>query len=48
MVHNEEEHNTFLFAIPPEAILLLQGLLPDNQYRTLLSRTPRLSALAIC
>jgi len=46
MVHNEEEDNTFLFAIPPEAIPLLQGLLPEDQYRMLLSRTPSLSTLA--
>ncbi len=46
MVHNAEEDNTFLFAVPPEAILLLQGLLAEDQYRALLSRTPRLSALA--
>ena len=46
MVHNEEEDNTFLFAVPPVAIPLLQGLLSDDQYRMLLSRTPRLSALA--
>ncbi len=47
MVHNEEEDNTFLFAIPPEAIPLLQGMLPDGQYRTLVAHTPKLSALQI-
>ncbi len=46
MVHNEEEDNTFLFAVPPVAIPLLGGLLLDEQYRVLLSRTPRLSTLA--
>ncbi len=46
MVHNEEEDNTFLFAIPPEAILLLQGQLPEEQDRKLFALTPKLSALA--
>jgi hypothetical protein len=46
LVHNEEEYNTFLFAIPPVTIPLLRGLLTEDQYRALLSRTPRLSALA--
>ncbi len=47
MVHNEEEDNTFLFAIPPEAIPLLQGLLPEDQYRTLIVRTPKLAAMPV-
>ncbi|MDP9382966.1 MAG: hypothetical protein M3Q29_23085 [Chloroflexota bacterium] len=47
MVHNEEEDNTFLFAIPPEVIPLLQGLLPDQEYRTLVARTPKLSAMPV-
>jgi len=46
MVHNEEEDNTFLFAVPPEAIPLTQVLIPEDQYQALLSRTPRLSTLA--
>ncbi|MDP9352765.1 MAG: hypothetical protein M3P51_14675 [Chloroflexota bacterium] len=46
MVHNEEEDNTFLFAVPPEIVLLLRGMLPDDQYRELLSRTPGLAQLA--
>ncbi len=46
MVHDTEEDNTYMFAIPPEAIPLLGGLLPDDQYRTLLARTPKLSVLA--
>jgi hypothetical protein len=46
MVHNEEEDNSFLFAIPPEAILLLRGLLPDDQFRTLVAHTPKLAGLA--
>ncbi len=46
MVHNEVEDNTFLFAVPPEAIPLLGGLLPDDQYRKLLERTPKLASLA--
>ncbi len=37
MVHNEEEDNTFLFAIPPEVIPLLEGLLPNEQYSKLLA-----------
>lgn len=40
------DDDSFLFAVPPEAILLLEGLLPDDQYRTLLARTPKLAALA--
>ena len=44
MLHADD--NTYLFAVPPEVILLLRGMLPDDQYRTLLSRTPRLSAMA--
>lgn len=39
--------DTFLFAIPPEAILLLRGLLPEDQFRTLLARTPTLAGLAV-
>ncbi len=46
MVHNEEEDNTFLFAVPPVAIPLLGGLLPDEQHRTLIERTPKLAGLA--
>ncbi len=46
MVHNEEEDNTFLFALPPEVIVLLGGMLPDDQYRQLLERTPKLASLA--
>ena len=45
VVHNEGEDNTFLFAVPPVAIPLLQGLLSEDQYRALLSSTPGLSAL---
>ncbi len=44
MLHTED--NTFMYAVPPEVIVLLEGILPDHQYRTLLERTPRLSALA--
>ncbi len=46
MAHNEEEDNTFLFALPPVAIPLLRRLLAEDQYKALLSRTPRLSTLA--
>ncbi len=44
MLHTED--NTFMYAVPPEVIVLLEGLLTDDQYRQLLERTPRLSALA--
>ena len=44
MLHTED--NTFMYAVPPDVILLLEGILPNDQYRELLSRTPRLSALA--
>jgi len=44
MLHTED--NTFMYAIPPEVILLLEGMLPDDQYRKLLSRAPKLSSLA--
>ena len=40
------EGTTQLWAVPPEVLLLLKGMLPDEEYRTLLSRTPRLFALA--
>lgn len=46
MVHYEPEDNTFLFAVPPEVILILQGLLPEDEYRALLARTPTLAPLA--
>ncbi len=46
MVHDAEEDNTYLFAIPPEVIPLLQGLLPEDQYRQLLVRTPKLASIA--
>jgi hypothetical protein len=44
MVHDHDEENTYMFAIPPEAIPLLLGLLPDNQYHRLVSRTPARTA----
>ncbi len=37
------DDDTFLFAVPPEAIPLLQGLLPEAQYSKLLERTPGLA-----
>ena len=40
------EGTTQLWALRPEVILLLGGILPDDQYRTLLERTPSLSTLA--
>ncbi len=38
-VHDNDEQNTYMFAFPPEAIPLLLGLLPDDQYAKLLERT---------
>jgi hypothetical protein len=35
MVHDNDEENTYMFALPPEAIPLLLGLLPEDQYRRL-------------
>ena len=40
------EGTTLPWAVPPEVIVLLGGILPEDQYRMLLSRTPRLAALA--
>ncbi len=37
--------NTYLFAVPPEAILLLSGMLPDEQYHELLGRMPSLASI---
>ncbi len=44
MLHTED--NTHMYAVPPEVILLLKGLLSEDQYRALLSRTPKLTSLA--
>ena len=44
MLHADD--NTYLFAVPPEVILLLRGMLPEDQYYRLIERTPRLSTLA--
>ncbi len=38
--------NTYHFTVPPEAILLIEGILPDDEYRKLIERTPRISTLA--
>ena len=46
MIVLHTEDNTFMYAVPPEVILLLEGTLPDDQYRQLLEHTPRLSSLA--
>ena len=43
MQHTED--NTFTYAVPPEVIVLLEGILPDEEYRTLLERTPKLDRL---
>ncbi len=45
MVHDADEENTYMFALPPEAIPLLLGLLLDGQYRTLVARTPALAGM---
>ncbi len=42
--HDVEEENTYMFAVPPAAIPLLLGLLPDDQYRRLVARTPARTA----
>jgi hypothetical protein len=34
-VHDNDEENTYMFALPPEAVPLLLGLLPEDQYRRL-------------
>ncbi len=44
MLHADD--NTYLFAVPPEVILLLKGMLPDDQYDRLLDRTPSLADIA--
>jgi hypothetical protein len=46
LVHDSEEENTYMFAVPSEAIPLLQGLLPDDQYSKLMERTPSLAGIA--
>ena len=48
MVHNEQEDNTFLFAMPPVVIVLLEGLLANDRYQPLLLHTPQLSTVAGC
>jgi hypothetical protein len=40
------DSSTYLFAVPPEVIPLLPGLLPDDQYLRLIEGTLRLSAPA--
>ncbi len=40
------EGTTQLWGVPPVVIVLLKGMLPDDQYRLLTEHTPRLSALA--
>ncbi len=40
------EGTTQLWAVPPEVIVLLDGILPDDQYRLLIERTPKLANLA--
>ncbi len=44
MLHADD--NTYLFAAPPEVIVLLKDMLPDDQYYKLLERTPSLAGLA--
>lgn len=45
-VHDADEDNTYMFAIPPEVVPLLEGLLPDDQYRKIVAHTPKLAGLA--
>ncbi len=40
MLHTQD--NTYMYAVPPEVLLLLKGRLPDDQYRKLIERTPGL------
>ncbi len=44
MLHADD--STYLFAVPPEIILLLKGMLPDDQYRKLTEQTPSLADVA--
>ncbi len=46
MVHDDDEDNTYMFAVPPEVIPLLKGMLPDEQYHKLVERTPILTDIA--
>ena len=39
------EGTTQLWAVPPEVIVLLEGMLPGDQYRKLLERTSSLAGL---
>ncbi len=39
------EGTTQLWAVQPEVLVLLKGMLPDEQYRKLLERTPKLAGL---
>lgn len=43
MLHTAD--NTFMYAVPPEAIVLLEGLLADDQYHTLIKRTSKLAGM---
>ncbi len=43
-MHHADD-GTYLFAVPPEVIVLLRGLLPEDRYRALLARTPKLAGL---
>ncbi len=43
MLHADD--NTYLFSVPLEVILLLKGMLPDDQYHKLVDRTPQLSRI---
>ncbi len=37
---------TQLWAVPPEVILLLKGIVPNDQYSHLIQRTPSLAGIA--
>ncbi len=40
------EGTTQLWAVPPAVIVFLDGMMPDDEYRLLIERTPKLASLA--
>lgn len=46
VIMHHADGNTYLFAVPPEVILLLEGMLPDDQYHKLMERIPSLADIA--
>ncbi len=45
MLHAQD--NTYMYAVPPEVILLLKDLLADEQYCQLIQHTPSLAGIAM-